>query len=241
MIEPFVGLNNSGEVRIEIIVVNFIDRSRAFCYPQRLMGHAMMFSLRTSLASLVAFTLLLWGGPSVSFAIVVDPSKQQVEEALKKGKDAAEARKPPNQVYWQFGAQGRLEPHGFLMTKIGGIAVMATHFALRAEAPSHDDIQQMVEQSSLQVSVTIFGSSPAFARDSYVLLKQDGRLIKPKRVRSDAQAARSSVWPASPAYRAKVVASFPYGTFDPMIATVVSVFPGEGGEISFDLDFSSIP
>jgi hypothetical protein len=118
---------------------------------------------------------------------------------------------------------------------------MSTHFALRSEKPSKQDIEQLLNASELQVVVTVFGSSPQFAVDSYVALKQSDQLIKPQRVRSDARASRSSAWPESPAYKAKIVAAFRYDSFDPKGLTTIVIFPGEGGEINFEMDFSAIP
>lgn len=185
--------------------------------------------------------LLLILCPDLSVGIVVHPTELQVREAIMKGEAAARAKIPPNNLYWPFGNSDELKPHGFLMTKMNGLTVMSTHFALRSETPSEQDVEHLLSSSELQVVVTVFGSSPQFAVDSYVVLKQSGHLIKPQRVRSDARGFRSSNWPESPAYQAKIVASFPYETFDPMALTGVVIFPGEGGEISFELDFSTIP
>ena len=65
--------------------------------------------------------------------------------------------------------QAQFEPHGFLVTKISGLAVMAGHFALRGEQPSEQDVQRVLAEETLQVVVTVFGDSPVFARDSYML------------------------------------------------------------------------
>jgi hypothetical protein len=60
------------------------------------------------------------------------------------------------------------------------------------------------------------------------------------KVRFDATAARSRVWPQSPAYRAKIIAFFAYTDFDPETPCRLSVFPRSGGEVSFDLDFAAM-
>src|SRR2546427_10118181 len=73
------------------------------------------------------------------------------------------------------------------------------------------------------------------------MLVQGDRKIMPVRIRADDTADRTSAWPKSPAYRAKVVASFTYGDFDPLAKTQLSVFPRTGGGISFDLDFAAVP
>ncbi|MGH7165995.1 MAG: hypothetical protein ACREIS_10790, partial [Nitrospiraceae bacterium] len=106
--------------------------------------------------------------------------------------------------------------------------------------PSEAEIRQILEDKTLLVSVTIFGERPTFALDSYLVLVQGERTIKPVRVRFDGQASRTSVWPASPAFQAKVVASFSYADLDPLAKTRLSVFPSVGGEVAFDLEFSEI-
>ena len=126
------------------------------------------------------------------------------------------------------------------MTKTAGLRVMATHFALRGQTPAEDDVRQILDDQALLISVTIFGDRPGFAVDSYMLLFQSDRTIKPVKVRFDGQAARTSLWPQQPAYQAKVVASFLYADLLPDAKTRLSVFPAGGGEISFDLDFSAI-
>jgi hypothetical protein len=59
-------------------------------------------------------------------------------------------------------------------------------------------------------------------------------------VRFDAQADRSVVWPKTPRFKAKVVASFNYADFDPRDKTTIIVYPATGGESRFTIDFSEI-
>jgi hypothetical protein len=179
-------------------------------------------------------------GPAGSLAIEVQPGQSQIEAALTKGKEAAVARIPPDRLYAWFGSQQDLEPQGFLLSKLIGLTVMSAHFALRGASPSEVEVKQVLEDPLLLISVAIFGDRPDFAVDSYALLVQGDRVIKPVRVRFDGQASRSSVWPKVPAYKAKIVASFSYADLDPRAKTRLSVFPARGGEVSFDLDFAAI-
>lgn len=126
------------------------------------------------------------------------------------------------------------------MTKVNGLAVLSAHFALRSESPSDQDIQRILDERDVLISVTIWGDSPRFAMDSYMVLKQGDQLVKPIRVRFDGVATRSANWPNVPRYRAKVVGAFRYEDIDPFAMSTLSVFPRDGGEISFDLDFSTI-
>lgn len=178
--------------------------------------------------------------PVPARAIETQPSPSQIQKAIEDGKAAAAARLPPDRLYAWFGGAGDLEPRGFLLSKLVGVKVMASHFALRGAQPAESDVRQIVEEPSLLVSVTIFGSRPDFALDSYMVLIQKGKVVKPLRVRFDGQAERSAAWPQAPAYRAKVVASFAYADFDPVAPTRVAVYPAGGGEVSFDLDLSRI-
>ncbi|MBI4400962.1 MAG: hypothetical protein HY581_04955 [Nitrospirae bacterium] len=178
--------------------------------------------------------------PGTGWAIEDHPTQSQIEAALARGKAAAAARIPPDRLYAWFGSANKLEPRGFLMTKMAGLTVMSAHFALRSETPAEADISQILEERSLLISVLIFGDRPNFAVDSYLLLAQGQRVIKPIKVRFDGHASRTSVWPNPPAYRAKVVASFSYADLDLRAKTRLSVFPAGGGEVSFDLDFAQI-
>lgn len=189
---------------------------------------------------LLSTGLGLWEAASVS-AIVHQPSPDQIQEALDKGRDGVRNHTPPNRLYWRFGSDDDFLPYGFLMTKLSGVAVLSGHFALRGKQPSSEDIQRVLHDERLQVVVMMFGETPAFAQDSYLLLKQGERVIKPDRIRFDARASMITSQEGEPRFRAKVVASFPYGIFDPEAPTTIHVFPGSGGQMSFELDFSAIP
>ena len=184
-------------------------------------------------------SLLCAAGPSL--AIEVNPSEVQVQTALERGYVAAQAVTSPARLYAWFGPPAeQLKSHGFLMTKMAGLRVLGTHFALRGEKPSQEEVRQIVEGTSLLVTVMVFGSRPDLALDAYAVLEQGGKSIKPVTVRFDAIAPRSLVWPDQPAYRGKVVASFAYIDFDPKAMTKLSIFPAAGGEIAFDLNFAEI-
>ncbi len=178
--------------------------------------------------------------PSITAAIEIQPSQEQIRAALERGAEAAKQHSSPDTFYTRFGAADELHPSGFLITKLAGLSVMATHMALRGLQPSEADIVLVLEGKTMLISATIFGNVPNFAVDSYMVLDQAGKTIKPVTVRFDGQANRSAAWPESPRFKAKVVASFAYADFNPMGATTVTIFPANGGEVTFPLDFSQI-
>jgi hypothetical protein len=173
-------------------------------------------------------------------AIDVHPTAEQIQTALHQGKEAAQKRMPPDSFYVRFGVTDEVQPKGFLITKIGALSVMATHMALRGLQPSQADVTQVLEGTTMLISTVIFGNTPNFAVDSYMVLDQGGKTIKPVMVRFDAQADRSVVWPKSPRFKAKVVASFNYADFNPRAETTITVYPATGGESSFTINFGAI-
>lgn len=173
-------------------------------------------------------------------AIDVHPAAQQIQTAFAQGKEAAQKGRSPDSFYVRFGVPDEVQPQGFLITKIGALSVMATHMALRGLQPNEADVTQVLEGNTMLISIAIFGNTPNFAVDSYMVLNQGEKTINPVMVRFDAQANRSVVWPKSPRFKAKVVASFNYADFDPKAKTSITVYPGIGGEWSFSLDFSEI-
>ncbi len=189
-----------------------------------------------------AWIAVVWtcGFVCPSAAIEVQPAQAQVQPALERGKEAAALRHAPETFYVRFGNGDDLHAGGFLVTKLGALSVLATHMALRGLEPSAADIAQVTETPTMLVSMVILGDSPSFAVNSYIVLDQGGRIVKPATVRVDGQAGRSSVWPKSPKFRAKVVATFRYSDFDSNAQTIITVFPATGGEVSFELNFAGI-
>ncbi|MDR4469097.1 MAG: hypothetical protein MRJ68_12515 [Nitrospira sp.] len=173
-------------------------------------------------------------------AIEVHPSQTKIQTALDRGRSAGAQHQPPERWYARFGGTGELEAGGFLLTKLGSLSVMATHMARRGLDPSATDIAQVVGTPTMLVNAVIFGDDPSFATDSYMLLDQKGKTIKPVMVRVDGQAERSTAWPETPRFKAKIVASFAYTDFDPSATTAITLYPAHGGEISFSLDFAQI-
>lgn len=199
----------------------------------------MQRGFRPIAAALTVSCLVVYAGAGAS-AIEIQPSQDAIRAALDRGAEAAKQHRPPDSFYTRFGATDELHPSGFLITKLAALAVMATHMGLRGVEPSEADIAQALDGKTMLVSATIFGNVPNFAVDSYMVLDQAGKTIKPVNVRFDGRASRSAAWPEPPRFKAKVVASFAYADFDPAAQTTITIFPANGGEVTFPIDFSQI-
>lgn len=203
------------------------------CYWQNMRGALYTGPVVCSLSLMLCCVLPAAG-------IESQPTDEQIRAALDRGKEAARQHSPPDTFYVRFGATDDIHPKGFLITKLGAVSVMATHMALRGLEPSDGDIAQVLQASGMLISTVIFGNTPVFAKDSYMVLDQGGKTIKPVTVRFDGRADRSAAWPDAPRFKAKVVASFNYSDFDPNARTTLTVFPANGGEVSFPLDFAQM-
>ena len=184
---------------------------------------------------------LLFCSALPAMATLQNPDRHQVEQALNRGNESAKAHHPPNELYWKFGSTAPFEPHGFLVTKLTALAVLSGHFALRGEQPTDQDIQRVLKEGVLQVVVKVFGDSPGFARESYLLIQQGNQLVKPDRIRFNARAQAVGQRQGRQIFRAKIVGEFSYNSIDLEGQTTLLVYPGAGGEVTFDLDFSAIP
>lgn len=181
-----------------------------------------------------------WGLAGQASAIEVQPSPELIQATMEKGKLAAAQRVSPEQLHTWFGGAEDLAPRGFIMTKVGSLLVMANHLSLRDLSPTEQDIAQVMANDNLLISVVLYGDRVNFAADSYVVLEQAGRTVKPAMVRFDARGDRTALWPQQPAYRSKIIAQFAYADFDPRAKTTLTVFPSNGGQVSFELDFAAI-
>ncbi len=173
-------------------------------------------------------------------AIEVNPTPTHIQRALDRGKHAAAQHHAPETSYARFGGADSGQPEGFLLTKLGSLSVMATHMALRGLEPSAADVAHVIEAPTMLISTTIVGESPDFAVNSYMILDQGGRAIKPLTVRADGQADRRATRPESAEFHAKIVATFRYADFDPKAKTMITIFPAQGGVVYVPLNFADI-
>ena len=174
-------------------------------------------------------------------AIVVHPTAEEVQVALDQGKEAAQRQSPPDTFLCSIRSHPtKFIPTGFFITKLGGLSVMATHMALRGIQSSEADVTQILEE-------------PDHAGQHHHLRECSqlrGRQLYGVRTgRENDQASHRAIrctsppqcrLAESPRFKANVVASFNYADFDPNAKTTITVYPANGGESSFHMNFDEI-
>ena len=174
-------------------------------------------------------------------AIEVNLDPTAVQKALDEGRQIKEVKTVPT----RFGADlskdicgggGEVQTKAVGLNRLGALIAADPERAERDKAQVDQAIQKMVDAKRLKIVFDFCGDTPDFAEDSQATLEQEGRQIKGEMAKPDK--AKKNV--EGPAYRGKIAASFPYGSFDPKKVTKITLYPKAGDAMSWEMDFSKI-
>jgi hypothetical protein len=181
----------------------------------------------------------LIGGPAD--AIVVKLNQSDVTKAVEDGKRMKDVKTVPT----RFGADlskdicgggGEIQTKVVGLNRLGALIAADPERAERDKAQVEQAIQKTAESNRLKIVFDFCGDTPDFAEDAQATLEQDGRQVKGEMAKPDK--AKKNV--EGPAYRGKIAASFPYGSFDPNAVTKITLYPKVGDAMSWEVDFSKI-
>ena len=165
-----------------------------------------------------------------------------VTKAVELGKQTKDVKSMPTP---RFGADlskdlcgggGELRTKTFTLERLGALIAADPDRFEREKDQAQQAIEKAAQAKELKITFDFCGDTPDFAEDAQATLEQDGRMIKGEMAKPDK--ARKN--PEGPAYRGKITASFPYGTFDPNAVTKITLYPKVGDAMSWEVDFSKI-
>ena len=165
-----------------------------------------------------------------------------VTKAVELGKQTKDVKSMPTP---RFGADlskdlcgggGELRTKTFTLERLGALIAADPDRFEREKDQAQQAIEKAAQAKELKITFDFCGDTPDFAEDAQATLEQDGRMIKGGMAKPDK--ARKN--PEGPAYRGKITASFPYGTFDPNAVTKITLYPKVGDAMSWEVDFSKI-
>jgi hypothetical protein len=165
-----------------------------------------------------------------------------VKKAIELGKQTKDVKSMPTP---RFGADlskdlcgggGELRTKTFTLERLGALIAADPDRFEREKEQAQQAIEKATQGKELKITFDFCGDTPDFAEDAQATLEQDGRMIKGEMAKPDK--ARKN--PEGPAYRGKITASFPYGTFDPNALTKVTLYPKVGDAMSWEVDFSKV-
>lgn len=131
---------------------------------------------------------------------------------------------------------------GEIRTKTSGLQRLGALIAADPERAGRDKpqvdqaIQKMADAKELKIAFDFCGDTTEFAEDAQATLEQDGRMIKGEMGKPDKAKKNAE----GPAYRGKIVASFPYGSLNATAPTKITLYPKVGEAMSWEVDFSKI-
>jgi len=134
------------------------------------------------------------------------------------------------------GGGGEIRTKTFALNRLGGLIARNPEKAEQEKADIDQNIKKVLDSNMLKIAFDFCGDTVDFAEGSSATLEQGGKMIKGEMAKPD-RAKRNE---KGPAYRGKIVASFPYSSFDPKAPTKVTLYPPMGDPMSWEIDFSKI-
>ena len=191
----------------------------------------------------VAAVGLLCLTPTLSGAIVVDLNPAAVKQAIEEGKKMSD--EDLKTIPTRFGANlkedlcgggGEIRTKTVTLNRLGGAIARNPEQAEQDKAKIDEQIQKILESKVLKIAFDFCGDTADFAEGSSATLEQGGKMIKGEMAKPDKAKKNEK----GTAYRGKIAASFPYGSFDPNAVTKITLFPPVGDAMSWEADFSKI-
>jgi hypothetical protein len=190
---------------------------------------------------IIALMGALSGVAGNAWAIEVNLDPAAVQKAIDEGKQIKEVKTVPT----RFGADlskdlcgggGEIRTKTVSLNRLGAVMAANPEKAEQDKAKIEEAIQKIVEAKHLRIAFDFCGDTADFAEDAQASLEQGSKLIKGEMAKPD-QAKRNK---EGPAFRGKIAASFPYGSFDPNAPTKITLYPKMGDAMSWEVDFSTI-
>lgn len=169
--------------------------------------------------------------------IKVKLTKEKIKEAMEAGKKEQtfqEFVKP-----YRFGSPTPYREYGHVLTKLCELAMFTVRSARNHEAPHPAVIHNILDSSTLGISISTYGNSKGFSKDYLVALKQGEKIIKPiniQRGEEDLQFPPESNYPKM---QSTILAEFPYSELNLKTKTIITV-EKDWGESHYEVDFSRL-
>jgi hypothetical protein len=195
--------------------------------------------MKTGMGIMVCLLLCCWCCPSVE-ALLVTLGPQELEDALKQGREKGDRVVEDINRRYSFGGEDRYSENGIIRTKWSKVMVLAGLMAARNRTPSQDELNAILASTDLQIDLHAFGSRMDFANSYTTCLVQSGKRIDPEKI-----AANDVVYLAGeglavsgfPRYRATIRSYFSYDKINPA-DTAEIILTKDGKKVSFKVNFA---
>ena len=195
--------------------------------------------MKTGVRIMVCLLLCCWYSPSVE-ALLITLSPQELEDALKQGREKGDRVIEYINRRYAFGGKDRFAENGIIRTKWSKVMVLAGLLAARGRAPSEEELNTVLASTDLQIDLHAFGGRMDFANSYTTCLVQSGKRIDPEKI-----AANDVVYLAGeglavsgfPRYRATIRSYFSFDKINPA-ETAEIILTKDGKQVSFKVNFA---
>jgi hypothetical protein len=187
----------------------------------------------------VVFAVLgLWTGTGGAIEVTLDAAAAQkaIEEGKKMDMKTVATRFGADLAKDLCGGGGEIRTKTVTLNRLGGAIAANPEKAEQDKAQIDQQINKILESKVLKIAFDFCGDTADFADDSQATLEQAGKQIKGEMAKPDKAKKNAE----GPAFRGKIAASFPYGSFDPNKVTKIMLYPKVGDAMSWEVDFSKI-
>lgn len=188
----------------------------------------------------VILCLLLFMPLRAAHALMVTVSQQDLEEALREGREKGDQIAEHVSKKYRFGEDDVFGENGMVRTKVSKIMVLSGLLAAKDRKPSDEELKSILASTELQIDLHTFGARMDFANTYTAYLIQSGKRIDPEKVAIDDVAyfqREGFATSGFPRYRATIRSYFFYDKINPVDKAEI-VLVKDKKKVSFEVDFA---
>ncbi len=191
---------------------------------------------------LVFYIVLLL--PSLTLALEVTPTSEQIEQAKNEGKKMAEEFGESGETgikaltafvsRYEFGTGGNCGA-GNITTKLKNIVLSSYLKAKEGRELGEDAVKGILNDENLEVEVSSCYRMPSHLERDRLVLKQNGKDIPPQKIQQTSKLAQSGV------HLNTVTAEFSLKSFNPKGSCTFVLIPAIGEALEYEVNLASMP
>jgi hypothetical protein len=171
-----------------------------------------------------------------STAMIINPTEEQVNEALVYGKEHKDHIEKMKEAYSYPFISGK-EEFVAVVTKVSLLKLLSAFNEKRGQRISEEDIEGVLNAKTFYIKAYLMGNDVNFATDIRGVIKIGDRVIEPAEVKPMVWAIPSLAWPQSPSYKAANYYYFDYLGIKGN-EKITFILQNPSGEKTFEIDLS---
>lgn len=163
-------------------------------------------------------------------------SHDEVNEALGAGASSPLSGRDFLDSY-RFGSPDDFDEHGYIHTKFSRLTTLSRQAVRKYQEINQADIDEILQSSTLGVSIATYRGAPGLGKDSHIVLNQGDKIIQP--IKTELLSEYQMFDPGLKVHfwETVLLGHFAYADIDPKAKTTI-IFILPTGEDTYEVDFS---